>query len=139
MMKKMLSTATIAVSIVGVSAMAAPQALADSDTGEYGPGASQNGAGASQAYGNQATHGDMSPQMALVQGSLNKPCIGLPQKLNVGSVVGLIPITVQDIPILSQQQQQQCAENSNQSQGDAPLSHVLEDVPILGENGAGNN
>ena len=39
-----------------------------------------NGNGAVQSYGNQETHGDMSPQLALVQGSLNKLWVGLPAK-----------------------------------------------------------
>jgi hypothetical protein len=77
--------------------------------------------------------------MALIQGSLNKPCIGLPAKANVGSLVGLVPIAVQDIPILSAPQNQQCVENSTQTKGDEPLSHILEEVPILSTNGTGNH
>uniref|UniRef100_UPI00048B701A rodlin n=1 Tax=Streptomyces sp. 142MFCol3.1 TaxID=1172179 RepID=UPI00048B701A len=84
-----------------------------------------------------ATNGDMSPQMALVQGSLNKPCVGLPAKANVGSVVGLVPITaVQDVPVLSAPQNQQCTENSTQAKGDEPLSHILDNIPVLSGNGA---
>jgi hypothetical protein len=134
--KKILATAAVTASMVGAGATMAPQAMAvGNDTGTT----SFSGNGASQAYGNAATYGNMSPQMALVQGSLNKPCIGLPAKANVGSLIGLIPVTVQDIPILSAPQNQQCVENSTQAKGDEPLSHILSNIPVLSGNGAGNN
>ncbi|WP_055533580.1 rodlin [Streptomyces graminilatus] len=135
-MKKLWATAAIAASVAGISATAAPQALAIADDGGT---TSVSGNGAEQEFGNSATFGDMSPQLSLVQGSLNKPCVGLPAKLNVGSVVGLIPIAVQDIPILSAPQNQQCVENSTQAKGDEPLSHILSDIPVLSGNGAGNS
>ncbi len=80
-----------------------------------------------------------TPQFALIQGSLNKPCIALPAKANLGSLVGLVPVAVQDINILSSPQNQQCTENSTQAKGDEALSHLLNDIPILSGNGAGNN
>ncbi|WP_327695038.1 rodlin [Streptomyces sp. NBC_00459] len=135
-MKKLWATAAIAASVAGISATAAPQALAIADDGGT---TSISGNGAEQEFGNSATFGDMSPQLSLVQGSLNKPCVGLPAKLNVGSVVGLVPIAVQDIPILSAPQNQQCVENSTQAKGDEPLSHILSDIPVLSGNGAGNS
>jgi hypothetical protein len=49
-----------------------------------------------------------------------------------------VPIAVQDIPILSAPQNQQCVENSTQAKGDEPLSHILEDVPVLSANGEQN-
>ncbi|MEU6806401.1 rodlin [Streptomyces neyagawaensis] len=134
MIKKVFAAATIAASVVGASAAAAPQALA---IGNDGGVSTTNGNGAEQIYGNQATYGNMSPQMALIQGSLNKPCIGLPAKANIGSVLGGIPITaVQDVPILSAPQNQQCVENSTQAKGDEPLSHILSNIPVLSGNGA---
>ncbi|WP_338698094.1 rodlin [Streptomyces sp. Q6] len=136
MNKKLWATATIAASVAGMSAVAAPQALA---IGDDGGTTSNSGNGAQQAYGNSATHGDMSPQLGLVQGSLNKPCVGLPAKLNAGSLVGVVPIAVQDIPILSAPQNQQCTENSTQAKGDEPLSHVLDDIPVLSGNGIENH
>ncbi|WP_432085579.1 MULTISPECIES: rodlin [unclassified Streptomyces] len=136
MIKKVMATAAAAVSIVGASAAVASPALAISNDGGT---TSFSGNGATQAYGNSATYGNMSPQMALIQGSLNKPCIGLPAKLNAGSLIGLVPITVQDINVLSSPQNQQCVENSTQAKGDEPLSHLLEDIPILSGNGVGNN
>jgi hypothetical protein len=98
-----------------------------------------NGNGASQAYGNTQTGGTQSPQVGLVQGSLNKLCLGVPAKANVGSLVGLVPITVQDVNVLSSPQNQQCAENSTQAKGDEPLSHIADTIPVLSGNGAANH
>ncbi|MFC4033530.1 rodlin [Streptomyces polygonati] len=99
---------------------------------------SVNGNGSTQAFGNTVTGGSLSPQIGLVQGSLNKPCIGLPLKANVGSLIGLIPITVQDVNVLANPQNQQCAENSTQAKGDEPLSHILSNIPVLSGNGTAN-
>ncbi|SES48772.1 hypothetical protein SAMN04487983_10721, partial [Streptomyces sp. yr375] len=99
---------------------------------------SASGNGASSEFGNSATFGDMSPQLSLVQGSLNKPCIGLPAKVNAQSIIAALNIGVQDIPILSAPQNQQCVENSTQAKGDEPLSHILDDISALSGNGAGN-
>ncbi|WP_369236520.1 rodlin [Streptomyces sp. R21] len=133
-MKKLWATAAVAASVAGIAGAAAPQAMAiGNDEGVN----TKNGNGAVQKYGNQATHGDMSPQLSLVQGTLNKPCVGLPAKLNVGSVVGVVPVTVlQDVPVLSAPQNQQCTENSTQAKGDEPLSHILDNIPVLSGNGA---
>ncbi|MET7387835.1 rodlin [Streptomyces sp. NPDC005385] len=137
MIKKVMAAAAIAASVVGATAAAAPQALA---IGNDGGVTTTNGNGAAQIYGNQATYGNMSPQMALIQGSLNKPCIGLPAKANLASLVGLIPVTVaQDVPILSAPQNQQCTENSTQAKGDEPLSHVLDNIPVLSGNGSAHS
>jgi hypothetical protein len=134
--KKILTTAMVTASMAGAGAMMAPQALA---LGNDGGTNSASGNGAVQVYGNSATHGDMSPQMSLIQGSFNKPCIGLPVKGNIQSVVGLVNVGVQDIPILSAPQNQQCVENSTQAKGDEPLSHILNDIPILSGNGSAIN
>ncbi|MFD3920947.1 rodlin [Streptomyces sp. NPDC058595] len=135
MIKKILTAAAISASVVGGLAVTASPALAiGNDTGTT----SLSGNGAKQAFGNSETHGDMSPQLSLVQGSLNKPCIGLPAKINAGSLLGAAPITVQDINVLSSPQNQQCVENSTQAKGDEPLSHILEDIALLSANGAGN-
>ncbi|HEY9330524.1 rodlin [Streptomyces poriferorum] len=136
MIKKIMASAAVAASIVGVSAAAAPSAMA---IGNEGGTTSVNGNGAVQSYGNSATHGDWSPQFALIQGSLNKPCIALPAKANVGSLIGAIPIAVQDINVLSSPQNQQCTENSTQAKGDEALSHILSGIPILSGNGVAND
>ncbi|MFE9366935.1 rodlin [Streptomyces sp. NPDC006978] len=133
MIKKVLATGAVAASILGLSATSA-MAIGD-DTGTT----SINGNGAESEYGNSATKGDQSPQLSLVQGSLNKPCVALPVKANVGSLVGLVPIAVQDVNVLSNPQNQQCADNSTQAKGDEPLSHILSDIPVLSGNGAGNS
>ncbi|MEU6814930.1 rodlin [Streptomyces sp. NPDC046860] len=134
-MKKLWATAAVAASVAGLAGAAAPQALAIGD--DQGT-TSFSGNGASQSFGNSATYGNMSPQLALVQGSLNKPCIGLPAKLNAQSLVALVNVGIQDIPVLSSPQNQQCVENSTQAKGDEPLSHILDDISALSGNGAGN-
>nr|EIF92133.1 RdlA protein [Streptomyces tsukubensis NRRL18488] len=129
-----MATAVVGLSVVGAGA---GQAMA---IGDHTGTTSVSGNGASQSYGNAETYGDMSPQLSLVQGSLNKPCIGLPLKANAGSLVGvLVPVAVQDIPILSAPQNQQCTENSTQAKGDEPLSHLLSNIPVLSGNGVANS
>ncbi|MFJ4786458.1 rodlin [Streptomyces sp. NPDC088794] len=135
MFKKAMAAAAVAASVAGVSAATAPQALAiGNDDGVT----TTNGNGAEQAFGNAKTKGAMSPQGSLVQGSLNKLCVGLPAKVNAASIVGvLVPVTVlQDVPVLSAPQNQQCAENSTQAKGDEPASHILDNIPVLSGNGA---
>jgi len=134
--KQILATAAVAASIAGVSATVAPQAMAiGNDTGTT----TANGNGSEQSYGNTYTNGYMSPSFALIQGSLNKPCIALPAKGNVGSLIGVVPISVQDINVLSSPQNQQCVENSTQAKGDEALSHILDDIPVLSGNGVKND
>ncbi|WP_329339038.1 rodlin [Streptomyces sp. NBC_00663] len=132
MIKKVLASAAVAASVVGVASPA--MAIGNDGT------TSASGNGAHQAFGNSATYGNMSPQMALIQGSLNKPCIGLPAKANLQGIVGLAAVGVlQDVPILSAPQNQQCVENSTQAKGDEPLSHILDDISVLAGNGKGNH
>ncbi|MGW1778721.1 rodlin [Streptomyces sp. NPDC002143] len=135
MLKKAMAVAAVATSVIGVSAAAAPQALA---IGDDAGTTSASGNGASSKFGNSVTKGDMSPQATLVQSSLNKLCIGLPVKGNVQGLVGAVPIDVQDINVLSSPQNQQCAENSTQAKGDDPLSHILDDISALSGNGVAN-
>ncbi|MCX4639644.1 RdlA protein [Streptomyces sp. RPA4-5] len=135
MIKKVLATTAAAVSIVGAGAAAAPEAMA---IGNHNGTSSVNGNGATQFYGNSTTYGYMSPQIGLIQGSFNKPCIALgkvaAQGLLGGGLAGL-----QDINVLSSPQNQQCTENSTQAKGDEALSHILDNIPILSGNGAGNH
>ncbi|MFE7117782.1 rodlin [Streptomyces sp. NPDC057654] len=130
MIKKVLATAALTVSAVGSIAGPAMAVGNDDDV--------NNGNAASQSYGNTHTGGYMSPQIGLIQGSLNKPCIGL-GKLGAQSLVGLVNVGVQDVPILSSQQQQSCVENSSIKDGDDALSHILSEVPILSGNGSANH
>ena len=129
-MKKMMAGAAIAASLVGMSAAAAPQAMAiGNDRGT----STVNGNGAKSIYGNSTTAGQLSTQLGLVQGSLNDLCLGLP-KVNAA----LAGIVAQDINVLSSPQNQQCVENSTQAKGDEALSHIVDDIAVLSGNGVGN-
>ncbi|MEU9232122.1 rodlin [Streptomyces subrutilus] len=131
MFKKFMTAAAVSAVAVGAGAAAAAPAMAiGNDNGVN----TVNGNGASQVYGNQKTHGDQSPQLGLVQGTLNKPCVGLPVKVNAQSLVALVNVGVQDINVLSNPMNQQCTENSTQAKGDESLSHILDNIPILSGN-----
>ncbi|MEV7729727.1 rodlin [Streptomyces sp. NPDC087917] len=132
MLKKMTVTAAVTAAAIGAGVgVAAPAMAIGNDNGVN----TVNGNGAQQIYGNQKTHGDKSPQLSLVQGTLNKPCIGLPAKVNAQSLVAIIAnVGVQDINVLSNPQNQQCVENSTQAKGDEPLSHILDNIPVLSGN-----
>ncbi|MFI1798326.1 rodlin [Streptomyces sp. NPDC020379] len=129
MLKKVMATAAMTVSAVGSLAGPALAIGNDQDVA--------NGNAARTGYGNTKTGGVESPQMSLIQGTLNKPCLGI-GKLGVQSVLALINVGVQDVPILSSQQQQQCTDNSTINDGDDPLSHILDEIPVLSGNGSGN-
>ncbi|MEU9546460.1 rodlin [Streptomyces mirabilis] len=75
-----------------------------------------------------------TPQMSPIQGTLNKPCLGI-GKLGLQSLIALINVGVQDVPVLSAQQQQQCTDNSTINDGDDALSHILDEIPVLSGNG----
>ncbi|GGL70334.1 hypothetical protein GCM10010129_12270 [Streptomyces fumigatiscleroticus] len=129
MLKKAMVAAAAAASVIGMSAAAAPQALAIGD--DSGPAAA-NGNGASSTYGNSSTDGDMSPQLSLVEGTLNKPCAALE---DINTSVNIIAVPFQDVPILSDDLAQQCSDNSTQQKRDGAVSHVLEDLAVLASNG----
>ncbi|MEU2871153.1 rodlin [Streptomyces olivoreticuli] len=129
MLKKVLATAALTASAVG--AVAAPAMAIGNDSDVANGNASKTG------YGNTKTGGEQSPQMSLVQGTLNKPCLGI-GKIGLQSLIALINIGVQDVPILSSQQQQQCTDNSTIQDGDDPLSHILDEIPVVSGNGSGN-
>ncbi|MGI5259379.1 rodlin [Streptomyces angustmyceticus] len=132
MIKKVLATTAVAASVVGISATVAPQAMA---IGNHNGTSTVNGNGAKSAFGNSTTVGKMSPQLELVQGSLNKPCLGLGK---VNAQLASVLANVQDVNILASPQNQQCTENSTQAKGDEPLSHILDSIPVLSGNGVGN-
>ncbi|MEV6803302.1 rodlin [Streptomyces sp. NPDC051132] len=130
MLKKAMVAAATAASVVGMAVAAAPQALAIGN--DDGPTIA-NGNGAVSSFGNSTTKGDMSPQLSLVQGTLNKPCIGL-EDINV-PILNIVPID--DVNILGDEQDQQCVDNSTQAKRDGALSHILEDLSVLSANGEG--
>lgn len=131
MLKKAMVAAAAAASVVGMSVVAAPAALAVGNDG--GPTVS-NGAGATSAFGDSATNGNMSPQLSLVEGTLNKPCLGL-DETNVGV---LQIVDVQDVPVLSDQLDQQCSDTSSQTKRDGALGHTLENLSLLSSNREGS-
>ncbi|OEJ30639.1 rodlin [Streptomyces subrutilus] len=131
MFKKFMATAAVTASVLGAGAAVATPAMAiGNDDGVN----TVNGNGAAQVYGNQETRGAMSPQASLVQGTANKLCIGLPAKVNAQSILALVNVGVQDINVLSNPMNQQCAENSTQAKGDESLSHILSNIPVLSGN-----
>ncbi|MFD6876269.1 MULTISPECIES: rodlin [unclassified Streptomyces] len=132
MLKKFMATAAVTASVIGTGAvMASPAMAIGNDNGVN----TVNGNGASQVYGNQATEGAMSPQLGAIQGSLNKLCVGLPAKVNAQSLVAVLAnVGVQDVNVLSNPQNQQCAENSTQAKGDESLSHIVDNIPVLSGN-----
>ncbi|MFJ9646765.1 rodlin [Streptomyces sp. NPDC004244] len=131
MLKKIMTAAAVTAAAVGAGAvLAAPAMAIGNDNGVN----TVNGNGSQQIYGNQKTAGDMSPQLSLVQGTLNKPCIGLPAKVNLQNVLAALQIGVQDVNLLSNPMNQQCTENSTQAKGDEALSHILDNIPILSGN-----
>jgi hypothetical protein len=133
MLKKAMAAAAVAASVVGA---ASPAMAIGNDDGTK----SASGNGAHSAFANSITKGDLSPQATLVQSTANKLCVGLPAKANLQAIVGVIAAVgvLQDVPILSAPQNQQCAENSTQAKGDEPLSHILNDISALAGNGTGN-
>jgi hypothetical protein len=72
-----------------------------------------------------------SGRLALLRGSLHKPCLGLPVKADVGSLVGVVPVSVHDIPFPSDSEIQPCTENSTQAKGDTTLANALRDLSLL--------
>ncbi|GGZ89342.1 rodlin [Streptomyces subrutilus] len=132
MLKKFMATAAVTASVLGAGAAAAAPAMAiGNDNGVN----TVNGNGAAQVFGNQETAGAMSPQLSAIQGSLNKLCVGLPAKVNAQSLVAILAnVGVQDVNVLANPQNQQCAENSTQAKGDEPLSHILSNIPVLSGN-----
>ncbi|MDT0459774.1 rodlin [Streptomyces sp. DSM 41527] len=132
MMKKMMAGAAVAASLIGMSAAAAPDAMA---IGDQRGTSTVNGNGAASVYGNSTTRGNLSPQLGLVQGSFNKPCLAV-NKVNAHVWAWLAH--AQDLNILSSPQNQQCVHNSTQAKGDEPLSHIIDGIPVLSGNGVRN-
>jgi hypothetical protein len=130
---KTLATVAVAASVVGATGIAASPAFAIGGD-EKGPGA-VNSNGAKQIYGNTTTGGYMSPNISLINGSLNRLCIGA-DDIDLQNLVPIIPIVnipIQDI--LNNKPKNSCSDNSVAQSGDSPLSHILSDLSLLSENG----
>ncbi|MEV5243511.1 rodlin [Streptomyces cinnamoneus] len=130
MLKKVLATTALAASAVGL--VAGPAVASDNERN------TANGNDSTTSYGRTETGGQESPQISAVQGSLDKLCIGV-GKINAQSLLGLLlDVAVQDVPVLTSQQQQQCTDNSTINDGDDPLSHILSELELIAGNGSGN-
>ncbi|MEU3878031.1 MULTISPECIES: rodlin [Streptomyces] len=129
MLRKALTT--VALTATAVGAAAAPAVAIDDDT----PGANANGA--RTVHGGTVTGGERSPQMSAIQSTAEKLCVGV-GGAGIQSLLLLINIGIQDVPVLTSQQQQQCADNSEINDGDDPLSHLIEQIPVISGNGSGN-
>src|SRR5690606_32248375 len=122
--KKVIAAAAIAASAMGTSVAMAPQALAIGD--DSGPTIA-NGNAAMENDVTRATYGTVSAQMALIQGSLNHPCLAV-DDIPV-SVLNLVP--VEGLSLLWDESNQRCPQHCARAKRDGALSHLLEDVSIL--------
>ncbi|MGK5548557.1 rodlin [Streptomyces sp. URMC 127] len=129
MLKKVMTATALTASAVG--AIAGPAAA----VGDGRDVANANGA--VTATGATLTGGRMSPQISAVQGTLNELCVGV-GKLGVQSLLLLINVGVQDVPVLTSQEQQQCTHGTVTDNGNNPLSHLAERISLLDHNGSGN-
>jgi hypothetical protein len=134
MLKKAMAAAAVTASVVGA---ASPVMAIGNDQGTT----SASGNHASSKFGNSVTKGDLSPQATLVGSTANDLCLGVPVKANAQAILGVVAAVglLQDVPVLSSQQNQQCADNSTQAKGDEPLSHLASDISALSGNGVANN
>ncbi|MVO84971.1 hypothetical protein GPA10_09395 [Streptomyces sp. p1417] len=87
------------------------------------------------ALGNRAP-GDENPQLALIEASFNKACLGLPAKGKLHDLVDLAPADVQHSPLFAAPATHQCAEKHT-ADGKEPLLQILENVAVLSNNGTG--
>ncbi|MER7957219.1 MULTISPECIES: rodlin [unclassified Streptomyces] len=126
MIKKVLATAAVAASVVGVTATAASAA------GNDGGSANIIGNTSKQSIGSNSTGGYMSPNFGLVNGGVLH-CFDI-QKIQAQVPVGVIavPVAVQDV-LGNPMSNQTCTQNSVQQKGDDALSHILGEV--LSQNG----
>ncbi|WP_367133131.1 MULTISPECIES: rodlin [Streptomyces] len=129
MLKRVMAATALTASAVG---MIAGPAAAVGDGRDVA-----NANGARNGSGETITGGRMSPQMTAVQDTLNNLCIGV-GKLGVQSLLLLINVGVQDLPVLTSQQQQQCTNGSVTENGNNPLSHLAERISLADHNGSGN-
>jgi hypothetical protein len=124
-LKKITVTASVAAAVVGV--MAATATAASASEGNDQKNVTQIGNASKQQIGNTTSHGDMSPNFALVNGGVLN-CVDIQKvtaQVPVGAAGGL-GLGIQDI--LNSQANQTCTQESVQQTGDGPLSHILTDV-----------
>ncbi|WTW99641.1 rodlin [Streptomycetaceae bacterium NBC_01309] len=129
-LKRVSASAAIATSVFGLTAVAAPQAVAGNN--DDGNVALQAGNESKQSIANSSSSGYMSPNMAIIQGGVIN-CLGvnkIPLQGAIGGGIGA-GIGIQDV--LTDQVNQVCSPNAMQQTGDDPLAHLLSSV--LSENG----
>ncbi|GGT52921.1 rodlin [Streptomyces purpureus] len=133
MIKKVLATAAVAASVVGISATTATQAMA---AGDDGNNAVVAGNLSKQSIGSNSTGGHMSPNFGLINGGVLH-CFDV-QKVQAQVPIGIIaiPVAVQDV-LGNPMQNQTCTQNSVSQNGDNALSHILGEV-LSGNGNAGN-
>ncbi|WP_137993681.1 rodlin [Streptomyces vilmorinianum] len=121
MIKKVLATAAVAASVVGMSAATASAA------GDDGNSSNVIGNTSKQSIGSNHTGGYMSPNFGLINGGVLH-CFDI-QKLQAQVPVGVIavPVAVQDV-LGNDMSNQTCTQNSTQQTGDDPLANVLSEV-----------
>ncbi|GGT83602.1 MULTISPECIES: rodlin [Streptomyces] len=122
MIKKVLATAAVAASVVGMSAATASAAADD------GNSTNVIGNKSKQAIGNTSTGGYMSPNFGLINGGVLH-CFDV-QDITAQIPVGVAAIAVDDV--LSPKQNQTCTQNSVQQQQNSVLSDL---VDLLADNG----
>ncbi|MFF8842642.1 rodlin [Streptomyces sp. NPDC015127] len=126
MIKKVLATAAVAASVVGISATTAAPAMA----GDTGSTATVAGNASHQQVGTSSTTGNWSPNMAVINGGVLN-CVDI-QKIQGQVPVNVIgaSVAVQDV-LGNPMSNQTCTQASTQQKGDDALANVLENVLSL--------
>ncbi|MEU2115503.1 rodlin [Streptomyces sp. NPDC016459] len=123
MIKKVLATAAVAASVVGMSAATASAAADD------GNGANIIGNKSQQTIGSTSTGGYMSPNFGLINGGVLH-CFDVQDITAQVPIVNVVAVNVDDV--LSPKQNMTCTQNSIQQQQNNPLSDL---VDLLADNG----
>ncbi|MGW0464136.1 rodlin [Streptomyces sp. NPDC003027] len=123
MIKKVLATAAVAASVVGMSAATASAAGDDGSNS-----ANIIGNQSKQSIGSTHTGGYMSPNFGLVNGGVLH-CFDVQDITAQVPIVNIVAVNVDDI--LSPKQNMTCVQNSVQQQNNNPLSDLID---VLSEN-----
>jgi hypothetical protein len=121
--KKVLATAAVAASVVGMSAATASAAGDDGANS-----ANIIGNQSKQAIGSNSTGGYMSPNFGLVNGGVLH-CFDVQDITAQVPIVNIVAVNVDDV--LSPKQNMTCTQNSVQEQNNNPLSDLID---VLSEN-----
>ncbi|MFF8607365.1 rodlin [Streptomyces sp. NPDC015346] len=124
MIKKVLATAAVAASVVGMSAATA-SAAADDGANSTNVIGNQS----KQAIGSNSTGGYMSPNFGLVNGGVLH-CFDVQDITAQVPIINIVAVNVDDV--LSPKQNMTCTQNSVEQQQNNPLSDLIE---VLADNG----